>query len=278
MKQMKTLQALSLVFFWSIAAQAKDVAELPWHKISTPSSGGAVVHGSYSAGCFSGGVALPNRGQGYQLARKERHRYFGHPLTIDFIQRLGRAVDQAGLGVLLISDISQPRGGPFGDASAHASHQTGLDVDIWYRRIPKHRKMSPLIAPVSLTSKTKFTLYKKHWSDDYAKILRTASRHYMVERIFVNPGIKKKLCELHKGEIWLAKIRPWWGHNQHFHVRLRCPKGQPFCQSQRPIAPGDGCDEVESWFEKLQKPREKKERKEIVLPKACDGIYRAGME
>ena len=48
---------------------------------------------------------------------------------------LSRQVVDAGLGVLMIADAGQPRGGP---VSGHASHEAGLDVDIWLRLLPDH--------------------------------------------------------------------------------------------------------------------------------------------
>ena len=41
----------------------------------------------------------------------------------------------------------------------------------------------------------------------------------LVQRIFVNAAIKKALCrEAGDDRAWLEKVRPWWGHDYHFHV------------------------------------------------------------
>jgi penicillin-insensitive murein DD-endopeptidase len=69
-----------------------------------------------------------------------------------------------------------------------------------------------------------------------------------VSRIFVNAAIKKALCETHKGEPWMTKVRPWWGHDYHFHVRLHCPAGDAACEGQGPPPPGDGCDKSLNWW------------------------------
>ena len=54
-----------------------------------------------------------------------------------------------------------------------------------------------------------------------------------VARIFVHPAIKKALCEgASQDRSWLRKIRPWWGHHYHFHVRLKCPSGYAGCKNQ----------------------------------------------
>ena len=65
-----------------------------------------------------------------------RNRYWGHPELIRFLQDFGREVEAAGIGadgtgVLAIGDLAQPRGGPM--PSGHASHETGLDADVWLR-------------------------------------------------------------------------------------------------------------------------------------------------
>jgi penicillin-insensitive murein endopeptidase len=52
---------------------------------------------------------------------------------------------------------------------------------------------------------------------------------------------------------WLQKIRPEAGHDTHFHVRLKCPKGAALCQTQTPTVSelskgGNGCDETLMWW------------------------------
>lgn len=55
--------------------------------------------------------------------------YFGHPTLLAFVERLGTEVRAQHLGTLLIGDMAMPAGGSFN--GGHASHQSGLDVDIW---------------------------------------------------------------------------------------------------------------------------------------------------
>jgi penicillin-insensitive murein endopeptidase len=79
--------------------------------------------------------------------------------------------------------------------------------------------------------------------------LMIASADERVERVFVNPVIKKAACEAYKGEPWLGKLRPWWGHDDHCHVRLACPTGGSHCKPQEAAPAGDGCDaSLEQWF------------------------------
>jgi len=90
------------------------------------------VHGGYSDGCLAGGVALPETGPTWQAMRLSRNRNWGHPETIDFLQRLSRvAATQPGWNGIYVGDISQPRGGPM--LTGHRSHQSGMDADVWLR-------------------------------------------------------------------------------------------------------------------------------------------------
>src|SRR5205807_1315716 len=80
------------------------------------------------------------------------------------------------------------------------------------------------------------------WRPEHRRLLEAFARSPEVERIFVNPAIKRALCrEAGADRAWLERIRPWWGHNYHFHVRLACPRGEPECRNQAPPPPGDGC-------------------------------------
>jgi len=74
------------------------------------------------------------------------------------------------------------------------------------------------------------------WTSAYTEVVKTAAEDPSVTRIFVNAAIKKEMCsEAGTDRRWLAKVRPWWGHSEHFHVRLACPdyrecKGQGQCR------------------------------------------------
>jgi penicillin-insensitive murein endopeptidase len=181
----------------------------------------------------------------------ERHRNFGHPHLLEMIESIGHSTARERLGVLHVGDLSQPRGGPtpFG----HRSHQTGLDVDVWFaldsdllgRADPLR---SNLDAPTLLNS-TGSGLNRMLWQDGHARVLEFAARVLRVDRIFVNPHIKRELCRSATGErSWLRKIRPWWGHDDHFHARLSCPPDSPQCESQEALPSGDGCDSSMDWW------------------------------
>jgi len=104
-----------------------------------------------------------------------------------------------------------------------------------------------------------------------------------VDRIFVNPVIKRALCATQTQRDWLAKVRPWWGHDEHFHIRLACPSGAAECEPQPAVPPGDGCDaDLDRWVEEIRQaaisPRvlpKPKPPSAKNLPVACAGVLKA---
>lgn len=281
--------ALATIALLARPAVADDSARTkignPWAVMSKPARGKAESFGGYSAGCVRGARPLPLHGPGFQLARPSRGKFYGHPLLIDFVRDLGAAVKKKRLGVLYVADLGQPRGGPA--PNGHSSHQSGLDADIWYwhpRRAAKRRlsvrAREKLTAPRIVSKKTKDKT--RYFTREVRGKLELAARDPRVARIFVNPIIKKVLCQStpKRKRGWLRKLRPWWGHDRHFHVRLECPPDSPSCEKQPAIADSDGCDEVDWWLDdKAQAERRKQRqgyRKRVrelpALPEACASI------
>ena len=253
-------------------------ADSAWGRIDTPLLGSPRVIGSYSGGCIAGAASLPLIGEGYQVMRPSRNRYYGHPLLIDLIERLGREAAARGQR-LLIGDLGQPRGGPM--RFAHRSHQIGLDVDIWFLQMPQERtfnsRETEQVSAVSMVASDLSGVNPARWSSSQRHILRLAAEAPEVERIFVNPLVKQALCRQELGDRdWLRKVRPWWGHDHHFHVRLKCPPNQPDCRPQQPVEPGDGCgEELTWWVNEIRSPpsaQKKTPPKPLVLPAACETV------
>ena len=246
-----------------------------------------VPHGSYAKGCLAGGVQLPETGPTWQAMRLSRNRNWGHPETIDMIKKLSvKAAKQPGWAGLYIGDISQPRGGPM--LSGHRSHQLGLDVDIWMlapKRLNLSRKERENLSSVSLRrSKGAFT--NGNWTRQHHEIIKAAAKDPRTARIFVFPGAKVQMCKDEKGNrAWLRKIRPWWGHHYHFHVRLKCPKGARGCVNQAAPPAGDGCADAQVWVNNILNPPPpdpnaappKKRREYTVadLPTQCVGVLQS---
>ncbi len=238
--------------------------------------------GFYTAGCIQNSQKLEETGLGYQVIRLSRERYYGHPSLIEFIKYIGKHTKAKLNSTLLIGDMSSQTGGPL--HSDHNSHQTGLDADIMYLNQNNGNSVLSVseredINPVSVLTDDKKHIDKDMWGNKYTALLVLASAHPDVERIFVNPVIKKELCDNHAGQDWLNKIRPWYDHDGHFHVRLKCPKGSLICENQKSVKTGDGCGEdLEQWFSrpaksdednKKSKPEAKKVRQ---MPEICKDI------
>jgi penicillin-insensitive murein endopeptidase len=194
---------------------------------------------------------------------------------------LAAVVNQKGGGIL-VGDMALPRGGPM--PTGHRSHQIGLDVDIWFKPAPPTPFASAdreEVTAISMVSGDGESVDPTSWTPWQVTLLKRAARDPQVDRIFVNPAIKRTLCEsVTSDRGWLQKIRPWWGHDDHFHVRLLCPAGEEACVQTEPVPAGDGCDaSLEWWFSAEAKGALQQRAKEPPklltlsdLPAACRPI------
>ena len=268
------------VFAVPSAARAAEPAKYLFGARAAPADMPAAPVGSYAKGCLAGGVELPETGPGWQAMRLSRNRNWGHPEAIAFIGRLADKVQAIGWPGLYIGDISQPRGGPM--RSGHRSHQIGLDIDIWLRR-PGAKRLSraqreKVGSPVVTTGDGLGVT--RDWTPAHHQVLKAAASDPAVARIFVNAAIKQRMCVTEPdgpGREWLRKIRPWYGHNAHFHVRLLCPPGASACADQAPPPPGDGCGEALDWWftDEARNPKSGGKRRELTmadLPAACADV------
>ncbi|MCC6277005.1 MAG: penicillin-insensitive murein endopeptidase [Oligoflexia bacterium] len=268
-----------MVAFWALPSKAQT--ESPWRRIQTPVSGEPRSIGEVARGCLQGAAELPHSGLGFfkmRLNQERGNRRFGHPMLVNLIYQLGQESSELGIGSLLIGDMALPRGGP--SLTGHFSHQTGLDVDIyfltWVRdSSPTPSERNELSAPSVVNFEEK-KMYAE-FVPLVSTLLQMTVSQVTVDRVFVNPIIKKEFCErLKPGERhWLRKVRPMWGHQEHFHVRLACPPGDKTCLSQKEtLPPGDGCDQVSWWFSEDSAIALKKRGspKMPALPAACKAV------
>ncbi|MGX9355907.1 penicillin-insensitive murein endopeptidase [Roseobacteraceae bacterium S113] len=253
----------------------------------TPSEQSAAPFGSYAKGCMAGGVELAESGPTWQAMRLSRNRNWGHPELIDFIHQLSRkAAAQPGWSGLYVGDLSQPRGGPM--LTGHRSHQIGLDADIWMRpandlRLTKNDREA--ISSVSMW-RNRGAFVNEKWTPAHHAVLKAAAQDPRVARIFVFPGAKVQMCKDAKGDrSWLRKIRPWWGHHYHFHVRLACPQGASGCVDQASPPKGDGCANAQTWVDNIlnppppdpnaPKPKPRRELQLADLPAQCASVLQS---
>ncbi|MEM7752797.1 MAG: penicillin-insensitive murein endopeptidase [Pseudomonadota bacterium] len=212
--------------------------------------------GEYARGCLTGGVQLAETGPTWQAMRLSRNRNWAHPETVDYVERLSRfAARLPGWNGLYIGDMSQPRGGPM--LTGHRSHQSGLDIDIWMRpaaNLRLSRNQRENISSISMR-RAKGAFVNENWTRQHHELLKAAAKDSRTARIFVFPGAKVQMCKDETGDRrWLRKIRPWWGHHYHFHVRLNCPRGSSGCVEQSPPPRGDGCADAQEWVNNILNP------------------------
>jgi penicillin-insensitive murein DD-endopeptidase len=242
--------------------------------------------GFYSKGCLAGAVALPINGPTWQVMRLSRNRNWGHPNLIGVLERLAAQAPKTGWRGLLVGDLSQPRGGPM--LTGHASHQVGLDADIWLTPMPDReltREEREELSATMIVAEDRRDIDPQVWTPAHTALIKAAAKDPHVARIFVNAAIKKALCrEAGNDRHWLGKVQPWWGHDFHFHVRINCPSDSPDCTAQPPRPADDGCGaELDHWFtEAVLHPRPsptpakpKPPLKMADLPDACRQVLLA---
>ncbi|MDK3017776.1 penicillin-insensitive murein endopeptidase [Pseudodonghicola flavimaris] len=266
---------------------AEPLAKQLFGAKSAPSQQRPAPYGSYAKGCMAGGAQLPETGPTWQAMRLSRNRNWAQPETVAFIEDLSRfAATLPGWKGLYVGDLSQPRGGPM--TSGHASHQIGLDADIWMLppdRLNLSRSAREKISSISMR-RANGAYVNSNWTPQHHALLRAAAEDPRVARIFVFPGAKVQMCKDETGDRrWLRKIRPWWGHHYHFHVRLNCPRGARGCVDQTPPPPGDGCADAQQWVNNILNPPPPdpnapppKKRREYVLanlPKQCVSVLQS---
>lgn len=234
----------------ALARLPEDAAQRVFGLVVSPAPAPARVIGGYTKGCLAGAMALPADGPHWQVMRPSRNRAWGHPALIAVLQHFAAVANGLGWPGLLVGDLAQPRGGPM--LTGHASHQLGIEADLWLTPMPE-RWLSPAerdeMPATNVVAADGDDIDPATWRPEHRRLLEAAARMSGVGRIFVNPAIKRALCREAAGDRdWLRRIRPWWGHNYHFHLRLVCPRGDPGCQDQPAVPPGDGCGAELAWW------------------------------
>ena len=219
-----------------------------------PTIGKALAIGYYPRGCLAGGVALPTTGPTWQVMRVSRNRNWGHPSLVKFLEKFAPLAAKAtGWKGILVGDMAQPRGGPL--PFGHMSHQIGLDVDVWFMPMPDHvlsKDERDNTSAINVVADDWKKINPKTWTPQHMAFIKTAAEQPDVERVLVNAAIKQELCRIEgKNHFdWMSKVRPWYGHHDHIHVRLKCPGDSPNCRAQPPVPGDDGCEakSLAYWF------------------------------
>jgi penicillin-insensitive murein endopeptidase len=247
--------------------------ENPFPRHRTPTSATTESIGGYSGGCLAGGVELPPSGPGFYMMRPSRVRFFAHAIMSEFIFNFANRSKRNGF---LVGDIAQPRGGPTN--TMHVSHQTGLDVDVWYQRRNQYPPNLDSNWPERIGARSvvdgKTNTLNSFWDAQIEPHLLWVAAQADVERIFVHPVIKKHFCQNYQKNPHLNKIRPWYGHDDHFHVRLSCPAQDTDCENQAPVPNDPGCGaELDWWFSPdAQPPPPPSAPETFTLPERCRAV------
>jgi penicillin-insensitive murein endopeptidase len=173
--------------------------------------------------------------------------------------------------------------------TGHASHQVGLDADIWLTPMPDRRlsrEEREETSAVMMVRTDRLDIDPGAWTPSHLAVIRAAAQEPSVQRIFVNAAIKKALCREAKGDrSWLHKVRPMYGHDYHFHIRIKCPPGSGECESQPAPSESEGCStgDLAYWFKdsiihpKPPKtpPKPKPPMTMASLPAACKAVLAA---
>ncbi len=227
-------------------------------------------------------------GPTWQVMRLSRNRNWAHPQMVELVERVSAKANRvAGWPGILVGDMSQPRGGPM--LTGHASHQIGLDADIWLTPMPNRqlsRNEREEMSAVMMVRKDRLDIDPATWTPSHLPVIRAAAQEPSVERIFVNAAIKKALCREAKGDrSWLSKVRPMYGHDYHFHIRIKCPPGSGECESQPAPAESEGCSagDLAYWFSDAvlhpkppkHPPKPKPPMTLAQLPPTCKAVLNA---
>ena len=252
----------------------------------TPTQDAPKVVGFYAKGCLAGGEMMPVDGEAWQVMRLSRNRNWGHRALVSFLQRTASDLRAGEIWPgLLVGDMAQPRGGPM--ITGHASHQIGLDADVWLTPMPDRRLTRVEREELSATQMVRpdrLDIDPAHWTPAHLAMLKAVAEKPEVQRIFVNPAIKKAICRDARGDrSWLSKMRPMYGHDYHFHIRLSCPAGEAGCTRQDAVPEGDGCDASLAWWftDEVLRPKvdpnvkPKPPMTMAALPNECRAVLKA---
>jgi penicillin-insensitive murein endopeptidase len=211
--------------------------------------------GFYSKGELLNPNLIDNFGFGFIKLFPSRDRGYGSFELITVLRYVSQKIAQKFPNGerLQIGDMSAIHGGFI---SGHASHQNGLDVDLVYFR-NNHKEQDVSIETgfienfVYQNKISKNFDIKRNW-----ELIVALYETRLVQRAFVDPVIKKTLCNYVKNKKIFDKettkealriLRPYPNHADHIHVRLYCPKYSTQCIPQEDPPAGDGCNEINNF-------------------------------
>ncbi len=181
-----------------------------------------------------------------RIRPRSRDRCYGHPSLVLMLERSARDVARAARGsVLLVGDLSAKSGGPL---SGHHSHQSGRDADLAFyvtdlRGRPVHSREFVAFDGDGRAQDGRPLLFddERNWLlvESWAKDRRAGLSH-----IFVSNPLRKRLLAFARSHRKYARYvteaaalleqpENAESHDDHFHVRVSCPKEEAeICREQ----------------------------------------------
>jgi penicillin-insensitive murein endopeptidase len=198
------------------------------------------------------GTLLPQSGVGYIAGRGETDRYAAGIMASFLINSAPSVLAKFPQTLLRIGGIAQQLGGPY---QPHSSHQNGLDADIQFVGTTTYESVLDKDGVVTPRFNVEQNWF--YWRLATMQQLKVDGQvTSAVSMILVDPRIKTYLCAWAKAreatldpldyEV-LTKLRPTAGHDDHFHLRLRCSPHYASCIGER-VSTGKkptGCSEFD---------------------------------
>lgn len=203
--------------------------------------------GSYANGSLENGECLEESGEGYIQLLRSWDQIYGTDEMLGMIKK--SAADMAkkfpGRDRLQVESIAALHGGHI---DPHGSHQNGLDVDLQYFKANGQEYVPTISAPYSEPMVEAGRVSDNFDVQRNWELVKALHKNGPVQRIFMDTPLKNALCKYAKstGDYAsninvLRSIRFVANHQDHMHVRLRCPPSARRCISQADPSPGSGC-------------------------------------
>ncbi len=194
--------------------------------------------GSPTNGRLENGVAL-RRKQGSIEFRRRNGAHWGLPHLVKMLERGARKVRRKHPGsVLLVGDLSLERGGKLG---GHKSHTSGRDADVGFYLAredgsavePKGFRRIDWEGRAVDDPRVRFD-DARNWALVEAWVTDPQAR---VQHIFVAAQLRRRLLNYarkhgkylpvrHRASIAMKQPSQGLVHDDHFHLRIRCPRAQ----------------------------------------------------
>lgn len=253
-------QAIEFSAPMPMPAPAKGKYSIPGIETLRPNTGDNVKSqaiGSHNRGILQNGATL-HSGTG-MLCRHRANRNYGTDLTIQMLTEATADVDAKfpGHSPIVVANIAKQGGGKLCNPSGcHASHQTGLDVDVVFPSTKKVSDMWSLCGPNQAHCAP-----GNHISDNFdtarfwhfVKTLNCAKGQPVIA-MFIDKEIKRYMCKWVRqntnedltdpdscGYRTLQAMKHARGHYNHVHVRFKCPGNRDCRDATVSLGRGTGC-------------------------------------